>query len=59
MLQNVRGQVASQFGFEIVFARTEIGGYCSHCQALRDSKKTSQREAAEKRRPPHVQTAGG
>ncbi len=31
----VKGQVSSQFGFEIVFARTEIGGYCSHCQVLR------------------------
>jgi len=27
--------VQSQFGFEIAFARTEIGGYCSHCQVLR------------------------
>jgi Fur family ferric uptake transcriptional regulator len=34
-LTAVKGQVASQFGFEIVFARTEIGGYCSHCQVLR------------------------
>src|SRR5215467_5319863 len=34
-LQAVRGQVQSQFGFEITFARTEIGGYCSHCQVLR------------------------
>lgn len=34
-LQAVRGQVSSQFGFEIVFARTEIGGYCSHCRVLR------------------------
>jgi Fur family ferric uptake transcriptional regulator len=34
-LQLVKGQVSSQFGFEIVFARTEIGGYCSHCQVLR------------------------
>jgi Fur family ferric uptake transcriptional regulator len=34
-LQAVRGQVQSQFGFEIAFARTEIGGYCSHCQVLR------------------------
>ncbi len=31
----VRSQVASQFGFDIVFARTEFGGYCSHCQVLR------------------------
>lgn len=34
-LSSVKGQVSSQFGFEIVFARTEIGGYCSHCQVLR------------------------
>jgi len=34
-LQAVRGQVHSHLGFEIVFARTAIGGYCSHCQALR------------------------
>lgn len=34
-LHQVKNQVKSQFGFEIVFARTEIGGYCSHCQALR------------------------
>jgi Fur family ferric uptake transcriptional regulator len=34
-LQALRTQVQSQFGFEIAFARTEIGGYCSHCQALR------------------------
>ena len=34
-LQALRGQVQSQFGFEIAFARTEIGGYCSHCQVLR------------------------
>lgn len=34
-LSVVKGQVASQFGFEIVFARTEIGGYCEHCQVLR------------------------
>ena len=34
-LQAIRGQVEAQLGFEIAFARTEIGGYCSHCQALR------------------------
>ena len=34
-LRALRGQVESQFGFEIAFARTEIGGYCSHCQVLR------------------------
>ena len=36
----VKGQVESQFGFEIVFSRTEIGGYCSHCQVLRAQDET-------------------
>lgn len=39
-LHAVKGSVASQFGFEIVFARTEIGGYCSHCQVLRAQEET-------------------
>ena len=34
-LQKLRRQVESHFGFQILIARTEIGGYCSHCQALR------------------------
>jgi Fur family ferric uptake transcriptional regulator len=34
-LQKIRRQVESHFGFQIVLARTEIGGYCPHCQALR------------------------
>jgi Fur family transcriptional regulator, ferric uptake regulator len=34
-LQRLRRQVESHFGFQIVVARTEIGGYCSHCQELR------------------------
>ena len=25
----------SHFGFKIVLARTEVGGYCAHCQTLR------------------------
>jgi len=34
-LQKLRRQVEAHFGFQILLARTEIGGYCSHCQALR------------------------
>jgi Fur family ferric uptake transcriptional regulator len=34
-LQRLRKQVESHFGFQIVLARTEMGGYCSHCQSLR------------------------
>jgi Fur family transcriptional regulator, ferric uptake regulator len=34
-LQKLRRQIESHFGFQILLARTEIGGYCSHCQVLR------------------------
>ena len=43
-LQKLRRQIESHFGFEIVLARTEVGGYCSHCQAMRAREM---REAAE------------
>jgi len=44
-LQHLRGQVQSQFGFEIVFARTEVGGYCSHCRVLRAQEEAPREEA--------------
>jgi Fur family transcriptional regulator, ferric uptake regulator len=34
-LQKLRRQIEQHFGFEVLLARTEVGGYCSHCQALR------------------------
>src|ERR1700719_2343641 len=34
-LQKLRRQIESHFGFHILLARTEVGGYCSHCQSLR------------------------
>jgi Fur family ferric uptake transcriptional regulator len=34
-LQRLRRQIESHFGFQVVLARTEVGGYCSHCQNLR------------------------
>ncbi len=34
-LQKLRRQIEADFGFQILLARTEIGGYCSHCQVLR------------------------
>ncbi|HTP85365.1 MAG TPA: transcriptional repressor [Bryobacteraceae bacterium] len=34
-LQRLRRQIESHFGFQILIARTEVGGYCSHCQMLR------------------------
>lgn len=34
-LQRLRRQIESHFGFQILLARTEVGGYCAHCQTLR------------------------
>lgn len=34
-LQRLRRQIEDHFGFNVLIARTEVGGYCSHCQALR------------------------
>jgi Fur family ferric uptake transcriptional regulator len=45
-LQALRAQVQAQFGFEIAFARTEVGGYCSHCQALRSQAAAGAPETA-------------
>ncbi|MEJ7605520.1 MAG: transcriptional repressor [Bryobacteraceae bacterium] len=37
-LQKLRKQVELHFGFQVLLARTEVGGYCSHCQVLRDKE---------------------
>src|SRR5271166_203819 len=34
-LQTLRRQIESHFGFQVLLARTEVGGYCAHCQTLR------------------------
>ncbi len=34
-LQRLRRQIESHFGFQILIARTEVGGYCAHCRMLR------------------------
>jgi Fur family ferric uptake transcriptional regulator len=52
-LQRLRRQVESMFGFQVILARTEVGGYCSHCQMLREQEMrqaTQQEESARKRR---------
>jgi Fur family transcriptional regulator, ferric uptake regulator len=41
-LQKMRRQIESNLGFQIVTQRTEMGGYCPDCQAVRTQ------EAAEK-----------
>src|SRR5438874_286573 len=47
-LQRLRKQIEAHFGFKIVLARTEVGGYCSHCQALR-ARELKQAAASKKR----------
>jgi Fur family ferric uptake transcriptional regulator len=47
-LQKLRRQIESHFGFQVVLARTEVGGYCSHCQSLR--ARELEEAAAPKRR---------
>lgn len=34
-LAKLKEQIESEFGFQIVLARTEVGGYCAHCQGER------------------------
>jgi hypothetical protein len=43
-LQKLRRQIEAHFGFQIVLARTEVGGYCSHCQVLRAREIEEARE---------------
>jgi Fur family transcriptional regulator, ferric uptake regulator len=45
-LQKLRRQIEAHFGFQILLARTEVGGYCSHCQALRAQEIESARNVA-------------
>ncbi len=44
-LQKIRRQVESTFGFQILLARTEIGGYCAHCQTIRAQEVEAAKEA--------------
>jgi Fur family transcriptional regulator, ferric uptake regulator len=44
-LQRLRRQVEAHFGFQILIARTEVGGYCSHCQMLRAREVKIARDA--------------
>jgi Fur family ferric uptake transcriptional regulator len=34
-LQRLRRQIESHLAFQVLLARTEVGGYCAHCQTLR------------------------
>jgi Fur family ferric uptake transcriptional regulator len=50
-LQRLRKQIETHFGFEILLARTEVGGYCSHCQALRAREFQEARDQAPRLAP--------
>jgi Fur family ferric uptake transcriptional regulator len=52
-LQKLRRQVEAHFGFEVVLARTEVGGYCSHCQVLRAQEMEAAAAAAPRGRQEH------
>ncbi|MFN0171308.1 MAG: Fur family transcriptional regulator [Bryobacteraceae bacterium] len=45
-LQRLRRQVETDFGFEILLARTEVGGYCATCQAHRAREVDEAKERA-------------
>ena len=55
-LQRLRRQIESHFGFQILLARTEVGGYCSHCQSLR--AREMEQAAAQAAREPVVEPDG-
>jgi Fur family ferric uptake transcriptional regulator len=45
-LQRLRRQVEANLGFQVVLARTEVGGYCQDCQRHRaDELKSAERQA--------------
>ncbi|HEX3876107.1 MAG TPA: transcriptional repressor [Bryobacteraceae bacterium] len=44
-LQRLRKQIETHFGFQILLARTEVGGYCAHCQTLRSREVEELRES--------------
>jgi Fur family ferric uptake transcriptional regulator len=54
-LRRMREQVESDFGFEILLARTEIGGYCADCQVARTREVE---EAAEEKAAKQVLVRG-
>ena len=58
-LQRLRKQIESHFGFQVLLARTEVGGYCSHCQSLRAREmEQATRDAAAQQAPTEVDGVG-
>lgn len=44
-LQRLRRQIETHFGFHILLARTEVGGYCANCQIVREREVEQARVA--------------
>src|SRR5436853_3678229 len=51
-LQRLRRQNEAHFGFHILLARTEVGGYCAHCQSLRVAEVEQARKRGAAHRVP-------
>ena len=47
LLQRLRKQIESHFGFQILMVRTEVGGYCAHCQVLRAREMEEAKQLAD------------
>lgn len=51
-LQRLRKQIEAHFGFQVLLARTEVGGYCAHCQILRKREIQQHAMGVEPPEPP-------
>ncbi len=57
-LARLRRQVETHLGFEVLLARTEVGGYCPHCQTLRARElEEARNQAPEPRKEEAVPSA--
>lgn len=48
-LKRLKQQIESHFGFRILVARTEVGGYCAHCQLMAAREAEELRQATPSR----------
>ncbi len=57
-LQRLRRQVETHLGFEVLLARTEVGGYCANCRAARALELEELRKLKPEASEPAVGEAG-
>ena len=58
-LQNLKEQIESDFGFRILVARTEVGGYCADCQGSVAEEAEARPESVEDTAPNRRRGAQG